>query len=201
MVIIVTGFGVFKNYKVNPSWEAVKILGETWDDPENKIFTEQIPVEYDFVLNNVPNKWNDKNPEFVIHVGVSCMADKITLERQGHNIGYDKKDTLGTCPPDQCCVPSRGDIVETTCLDLEKLMMDVNNDKSLAEMEVEACVSDDAGRYLCDFVYFKSLHSFSGKSLFVHVPEENKPYTIQQTAEGLRCVIKNVILQLKAQVD
>ena len=49
-------FGVFKNYAVNPSWEAVKILGETWDDPENKIFTEQIPVEYDFVLNNVPNK-------------------------------------------------------------------------------------------------------------------------------------------------
>jgi len=199
MVIIVTGFGVFKNYSVNPSWEAVKILGETWDDTEDQIFTEQIPVEYDFVLNNVPNKWNDKNPEFVIHVGVSCMADKITLERQSHNTDYNKADTQGTCPPDQCCIPALGEKVEKTCLDLEKLMSAINNDDKVVDVGVEACVSEDAGRYLCDFVYFKSLHSLSGKSLFVHVPEENKPYTIQQTAEGLKSVVKNVFLQLKSQ--
>ena len=74
-----------------------------------------------------------------------------------------------------------------------------NEDFSKQGMGVEACVSEDAGHYLCDFVYFKSLHSMCGKSLFVHVPEvgEGKPYSIQQMSRGLSVIIKNIISQME----
>ena len=85
-----------------------------------------------------------------------------------------------------------------SCLDMEKLMVSVNEDCSKQNVGVEVCVSEDAGHYLCEFVYFKSLHAMSGKSLFVHVPEvgEGKPYSVQQMTSGLSVIIKNIISQM-----
>jgi len=47
---------------------------------------------------------------------------------------------------------------------------------------VEVCTSDDAGRFLCEFIYFKSLHSQNGRALFIHVPPVGKPYSSEQVA-------------------
>jgi len=198
MKIVVTGFGVFRNYDVNPSWEAVSGLPEVWNDPKHEIRCEQIPVEYDFVLNQVPDKWKEMDPDFILHVGVSHLAEKLTLEKQANNSGYMKPDVKDSYPPGNCCVASCQDVKKSSCLDVEVLMADVNQDCARENLKVEACVSEDAGNYLCDFVYFKSLHSLNGNSLFVHVPEvgENKPYTIKQMTEGLAVIVKNVIKQV-----
>ena len=195
MSIVVTGFGQFRNYTINPSWEAVRGLNDVWDDSDYKLVTEQIPVDYDFVQTNVPDKWKDSEPKFVVHVGVSHLADKLTLERTGNNTGYDKPDVNDRCPPGGCCVPGTCDTM-ATCLDLDTLVSDVNSDCAKLGNGVEACTSDYAGQYLCDFVYYKSLHATNGRSLFIHVPEDGKPYTIQQMTTGIKIILKNIIKQL-----
>ena len=199
MKIVVTGFGIFRDYNFNPSWEAVSGLPDVWNEEKHSLHCEQIPVEYDFVLQQVPAKWREIDPDFIVHVGVSHLADKLTLEKHAHNTGYNKPDIRSMCPPDQRCVPECQDTSRASCLDMEKLMVSVNEDFSKQGMGVEACVSEDAGHYLCDFVYFKSLHSMCGKSLFVHVPEvgEGKPYSIQQMTRGLSVIIKNIISQIE----
>ena len=50
------------------------------------------------------------------------------------------------------------------------------------ENESKVCISCDAGHYLCDFVFYKSLHSSQGKSLFIHVPTLNKPFSKEELA-------------------
>ena len=198
MKIVVTGFGIFRDYTFNPSWEAVSGLPDVWNEEKHTLYCEQIPVEYDFVLQKVPSKWKEIDPDFIVHVGVSHLADKLTLEKQAHNTGYDKPDVSSKCPPDKCCVPECPDTGRASCLDMEKLMASVNEDCSKQSLGVEVCVSEDAGHYLCDFVYFKSLHAMKGKSLFVHVPEvgEGKPYSVQQMTSGLSVIIKNIISQM-----
>ena len=197
MVIVVTGFGLFRDYTVNASWEAVRGLKEAWTDNKHELVLEEIPVEYDFVLNNVPDKWSGVKPEFIVHVGVSHKADMMTLENQAHNTGYDKPDVKDCYPPDQCCDPTCDKVIETTCLDLDKLRVDVNKDCVSNKLGVESCISQDAGHYLCDFVYFKSLHCNNRRSLFVHVPEIDKPYSVQQMTQGLKLILENIVKQLE----
>ena len=59
-------------------------------------------------------------------------------------------------------------------------------------------ISTDPGRYLCDFVFYKSLHSSKGRSLFIHVPPLNKPFNEDELAkiicDVLQCIIGQTTL-------
>ena len=92
------------------------------------LVVQEIPVDYEFVQQNVPRLWTggdegDGNGVLaLIHVGVSGIASKITIETrvcsstgsgnvktwsprvffylQAHNSGYLRKDVNGKCPDD-----------------------------------------------------------------------------------------------------
>ena len=196
MIIVVTGFGLFRDYTVNASWEAVKGLPDIWNDLENMLIIEEIPVEYEFIQKNVPEKWKDKMPDFVVHVGVKRQAKSLTLEVLAHNDGYEAPDVKSCYPPGHCCIPGGPDSLKC-CLDLPQLCENVNQTCSETGLGVDACLSENAGRYLCEFIYYKSLHTMQGKSLFIHVPPLDQPYSVLQLSEALRIVIKNIIKQIK----
>lgn len=60
-VIVVTGFGPFKDHEqVNSSWEAVKLLPDTLHH-EGKVYEIkklEIPVVYDQVQQHLQNIWD-----------------------------------------------------------------------------------------------------------------------------------------------
>lgn len=60
-VILVTGFGLFRDYKVNASWEAVKLLPDEIGD--FKLVKIEVPVAYDAVETRIPDLWKELNPE------------------------------------------------------------------------------------------------------------------------------------------
>ncbi len=62
---------------------------------------------------------------------------------------------------------------------------------------METWVSEDAGRFLCDFTYYKSLYESDGKALFVHVPELDSPYSAQDLSRSLATILTHVIKQTK----
>ena len=53
-------------------------------------------------------------------------------------------------------------------------------------------MSDDAGRYLCEYIYFRSMEESVNSGipvLFVHVPQEGRPFSMAgMTAVVLRLV-------------
>merc|ERR1712002_738412 len=91
--VVVTGFGPFGVHKVNASWVAVQELKNIGlDDPFVDLIVEEIKVDYEHVKEKVPKMWETYSPLLMVHVGVSGMANAITLERCGHNTGYMKLD-------------------------------------------------------------------------------------------------------------
>jgi hypothetical protein len=69
--VVVTGFGPFGNYKINASWEAVKLLPSMNIEEEFgvKLIIHEIPVTYEYVAENVPALWKVHNPMVCILSG------------------------------------------------------------------------------------------------------------------------------------
>jgi len=192
MAIVITGFGPFRDHKTNASWEAVRLIPGLWEDTQHPLTVEEIPVEYGWVQGQESARWEEAF--FTVHVGVSSRDKVVTLECEAHNAGYCQPDTQG-------CVPLQGECVqggldrERTCLDMESLVQEltVTGDR----IGVEFGLSVDPGHYLCDFVYYRSLHASKGRSLFVHVPPLGKPYTATQLAQAIVILVKTVIRNLE----
>ena len=62
---------------------------------------------------------------------------------------------------------------------------------------MEAESSKDAGRYLCEFIFCKSLEAQKGRALFVHVPDYDAPYNVKQLGQALKLVSTELIRQTK----
>ena len=95
--------------------------------------------------------------QLVVHVGVSGLANKITLEQQGHNAGYHRKDVKGQTPPKECC-REEGEECLSAGIDMSRISEEINK----AENELQAEVSHDAGRWencrhKCCFLDHKSV--------------------------------------------
>jgi pyroglutamyl-peptidase len=185
--ILVTGFGPFGLHDVNASWVAVKELESLWKDRSSDLQsctlkTREIPVVYSYVSNSLHQVYKDCRPSLCVHVGVSPYKI-IKLERRGKNHGYKHLDVDGQCPVKGSCVES-GPVEITTQFDLEAIC------ESLSGKEVEFGISEDAGRYLCDFIYYKALHLHECPVVFVHVPPLEKPYSAKQLGQGLKDLLE-----------
>ncbi|KAG4159186.1 hypothetical protein ERO13_D02G161100v2 [Gossypium hirsutum] len=114
----------------------------------------------------------DTKNEHVIwlHLGVDGGARKFTLEQQAVNeASFFCPDELGWQPMRQPIVADDGGIFrkrQTTC-SIEAILRFLKN-KGYAAM-----TSNDAGLFICNYVYYQSLRfaeQKGHKSLFVHVP-------------------------------
>jgi len=197
MKIVVTGFGPFGDHKTNASWQAVQALPNLWKLSEHKddveLVVDEVPVSYDFIKTQVPNKYGEV--DFVVHVGVSSLATNIVLETCANNTDYHRDDVNGCCPSDEKCDSNLVDNTLKTCLDIDTICKELN-----CENECENLVfsrSDDAGRYLCEFIYYSSLWKKEGKCLFIHVPPLNSPYTQEQLTKCLLLILKKIINSLQ----
>ncbi|XP_037083327.1 pyroglutamyl-peptidase 1-like [Pollicipes pollicipes] len=192
-VIFVTGFGPFGTHVVNASWEAVCRLHEVGVAEELgvQLVIEEVPVTYEYVMREIPKRWRELRPRLVVHVGVSAHTMTLQLERVSHNGPYQRDDVHQRTPPEHCCVPGRPSTL-CTRLDLARTCKAIGNSRSA----IDASVSDDAGHYLCDFIYFTSLSQDPGRAVFVHVPPLGMPYTANQMADGLAEAIRDLYGQV-----
>lgn len=64
--VLVTGFGPFRNYEVNPSWSAVKLLPKLFSEWEKSsdfnLIIEEIPVAYRQVSKGIKELWEKHKP-------------------------------------------------------------------------------------------------------------------------------------------
>nr|CAG4638778.1 EOG090X0F1W [Cyclestheria hislopi] len=193
--VLVTGFGPFGTHEINASWEAVKLLPNTGIEKELNIslIVHEIPVEYDYVKRNIPILWQVYKPKLTIHVGVSGSAHEVNLERQAFNSGYKSRDNCDCVPVDNQCIPGAPDCVQTG-LNMGLVCQQMID----SSCEVTACVSDDPGRFLCDYIYYSSLNIDASRAAFIHVPVLGKPYTALQLAQALKIAIKSMLEQVRA---
>ncbi|KAI4466962.1 protease family c15 pyroglutamyl-peptidase i-related [Holotrichia oblita] len=190
-VVLITGFGPFHGHNVNASWEAVKLVPSE-SIKEADVIVQEIPVIYNVVDSVVPQLWEKYNPSLVIHVGVSAEARKITIESQAHRTGYVRVDCTGKehQTKEVCTVTEGLDCIKPG-LDVGEICNFINRNT-----QIKACVSQNAGRYLCEYIFYKSLSIDFQKTLFIHVPPLDNPYTAEELATALRAIVRCALQQL-----
>eukprot|EP00118_Oscarella_pearsei_P016104 m.151048 g.151048 ORF g.151048 m.151048 type:complete len:123 (+) comp38563_c0_seq8:324-692(+) len=94
-------------------------------------------------------------------------------------------------PP--CFVCSGGETRIKSMVDMKRVCYDV--DKAGIKMKVQ--VSENAGSYLCDFVYYTSLHMKISPTVFIHVPNVTSQEGLELLARSLECIISAIIEQMK----
>ncbi|CAL4914560.1 unnamed protein product [Urochloa decumbens] len=106
----------------------------------------------------------------LLHFGVNSGSHRFALENQAVNEAtFRCPDELGWKPQRVPIMSSDGSILQSrqTTLPVKEIS------KSLQQMGYDVAPSDDAGRFVCNYVYYHSLR-FAEKhgirSLFVHFP-------------------------------
>ncbi|XP_063990655.1 pyroglutamyl-peptidase 1 [Diachasmimorpha longicaudata] len=182
--VVVTGFGPFGVHAVNASWEAVKLLKDRSarklkDLYDIDLIIEEIPVVYDHVSSRIPNIWKEHDPLLVVHVGVSYVAKCLTIESNASSSGYTRNDIVEKCPSDCGMACTRLNVG----LDVNAICKNVKD-----KFNCIADVSEDAGRYLCEYILYQSLAIKHDRTLFIHVPDFNC-YSSEETERGILGII------------
>ncbi|XP_059952880.1 pyroglutamyl-peptidase 1-like protein isoform X2 [Mesoplodon densirostris] len=171
--VVVTGFGPFRQHLVNSSWEAVKELSKLGlgRDMEVELRILQLPVDY---------------RELVVHVGVDPAAKAIFLEQCGKNCGYRDADIRGFHPECGVCLPDGPEVIASG------VSMRAVSRRAVVE-GVEVAFSRDAGRYVCDYTYYLSLHHGDGCAALVHVPPLSPSLPASLLGKALQVIIQEML--------
>lgn len=191
--VLLTGFGPFLSHKVNASWEAVKetaSLGVQYRGKEVKLEKHEIPVVYEIVSKEIPPLLEKLDPILCVHVGVSPY-NCIKIEKFGRNFGYNKGDINCRLPVASSCRKDGPDKIRTV-FNVEEVLKCVNKKQPDVEMQI----SEDAGRYLCDFIYYTSLYHGKVPVVFIHVPPLDKPYSKAQLGATLKHIIETLLTHI-----
>lgn len=108
--------------------------------------------------------------------------------------GFGLQDFKGKALPDPVvCLNNSGKCrgLETK-LNVDKITKTLN--ESYKPIFESSC---DVGKYLCGYIYLKSLDINRQRSLFVHVPCINKPFTVQEMADGIFKIIELCVMDLE----
>ncbi|XP_024417739.3 LOW QUALITY PROTEIN: pyroglutamyl-peptidase 1-like protein [Desmodus rotundus] len=188
--VVVTGFGPFRQHLVNSSWEAVKELSKLGlgNDMQVELRTLQLPVDYREVKQRVMRIWEDLQPQLTVHVGLDSAAKAVVLEQCGKNHGYREADVRGFRPELGTCLPGGSEVIES------RVSMKAVS-RRVAVEGVEVAFSRDAGRYICDYTYYLSLHHGNGCAALIHVPPLSPRFPASLLGKALQVIVQEMLEQ------
>lgn len=175
MKILVTGFDPFGGEKLNPAYEAVKLL------PDNIAGAEIIKIEIPTVFEKGPmaveKAIQENNPDCVLCVGQAGGRSCISVEKVAINyIDARIADNEGNQPID-VKIKEDGDTAYFATLPVKAMVENVR------KHGIQSHLSFSAGTYVCNDVMYSVLYYINKncpnvKGGFIHVP-----YTISQTVD------------------
>jgi pyroglutamyl-peptidase len=156
MKVLVTGFGPFKDFDINPS----ALLVEKLEMDDIIIRKEVFDVNRVDIEERYPNILDKFQPDFILNIGLSASSGGLNLETFAINSLKDK--AIFSTITQEWGYRSKLDTSELADM--------------LCKDGIPAIRSDYAGSYYCNFIYFLSLewcdHN-KGDALFLHIPFTN----------------------------
>lgn len=170
MKVLVTGFDPFGGEKINPAFEAVKLLPDTIAGAQ--IIKLEIPTVFTRSADVVEKAIKEHQPDIVIDVGQAGGRSCMTVEKVAINLAEARiPDNDGEQPLDE---PLRAD-GETAYFATIPVKAMVEN---MREHGIPAHISYTAGTYVCNAVMYNVLYLLDKKypgvrGGFIHVPFES----------------------------
>ena len=159
MKVLITAFGQFPGVEINPSELLLKQI-EKCKLPDTELTVCLLPVDYDYCESWISKV--DKDYDLVIHIGVATKSEKNRVEIQAKNNSGKSVDIHG--------VARKGKINQNAVSHISSLLtFEFLSQNQSLPLEL----SEDAGNYLCNFLYFSSLYKFRHKKvIFYHIVPE-----------------------------
>ena len=170
--IFLTGFKKFGNHAVNPTEEVVKAIEGRGIAGVRCSIVEVTAADADKYVEAVRSELAQRKGEKILHLHFGVGPNKVYhLE----TAAYNNKDFR---IPDNAGYQPRNEKIAAD-MDLESPLKTQLNLEEMKQLAVkaghESILSTDPGRYLCNYIYFRSLEALSRKhenneSLFIHFP-------------------------------
>jgi len=165
--ILVTGFAPFASDPSNPSWEAVKAL-EGRRVGGHRIVTRCLPVEFGRSLRELRRAIRELQPTVALCVGLAGGRTEVSIERIAINVDDARiPDNAGASPVDMPVVED-GPAAYFSTLPIKSILL------ALRSAGIPAAVSQTAGTYVCNHVFYGLMHALRRKPRvragFIHVP-------------------------------
>lgn len=182
------------------------------------VHQEAIPVVYDDVRELIPRLLSQyaNNVHMVLHIGMASGNKHYEIEESAHRDDYTQhKDLNNKTPPrDQSKTFPDCPRNISPSLAYEKLWHDwhdhvLGDDSALTAGDLRR--SDDAGHFLCDYIYLNSLVWYGRKNdcmlggttltrpvMFLHVPGESDSKSLQTGQKVALGLIKAMSVQYAA---
>lgn len=193
--VLITGFEPFGGEDVNPSWEAATAVAAT-PPPGLTVEAVRLSCVFGTALRELRTAVERVDPELVLCVGQAGGRHGLTVERVAVNVDDARiPDNAGHQPVDRPVVPG-GPAAYFAALPVKRCVA------AARDAGVPASVSQTAGTYLCNHVFYGLMHLIATRRPgtcggFVHLPYAPEQVTgrpepsmpVPLAAEGLRAVL------------
>ena len=164
--ILLTGFEPFGGEQINPSWEVAKALDGQKIAGVN-IIARMLPCVFGEALKVLQQSIDEVNPDLVLALGQEGGRSDFSIERIAINIDDARiVDNAGAQPIDQPVVNGAPAAYFST-LPIKTMVAE------LRAAGHPASVSQTAGTFVCNHVFFGLQHALHGsgvRSGFMHLP-------------------------------
>ncbi len=167
MKILITGFDPFGGEKVNPAYEAVKLLPDTIAGAE--IIKLEIPTVFSESGPAVEAGIRAHHPDVVLNIGQAGGRSCVTVERVAINLAEARiPDNNGEQPSDEP-LQANGPTAYFATIPVKAVV------KNIRDHGIPCHISYSAGTYVCNCVMYNVLHMAAVKypnirAGFIHVP-------------------------------
>ncbi|MFI5357704.1 MAG: pyroglutamyl-peptidase I [Opitutales bacterium] len=189
--VLLTGFEPFGDERLNPSAEIARLLhGEVVaGHPVRGVL---LPCVFNASLRELRRELDRGEPALVVCLGQAGGRGAITPERLAVNVDDARiPDNAGRQPVDRPVVRG-GPAAYWSTLPIKAIV------RRLALRGIPAEVSQSAGTFVCNHVFYALMHALRGRRAvragFIHVPwlpGQGRPHlTLEQMTDGIRLALE-----------
>lgn len=165
--VLLTGFEPFDQDLINPSWEAARQLDGVQLGEGVQIVARRLPCAFATAGECLNQFIAELHPVMVITTGLAPGRSDISVERVAINVNDARiPDNLGEQPIDTAVVVG-GPAAYFSTLPIKAMV------KAVREAGIAASVSQTAGTFVCNQVFYLLQHALAGTAIrsgFIHVP-------------------------------
>ena len=163
MRILITGFEPFRGSDTNITQEIISQLPAQIGNRE--IVTICLPVSFQRAPVALQQAIAQHQPDMILLLGQCPASESIRLERFAMNMMDAKNPDNDGYTPSEETIYLKAPLAYHSPINIKTIV------HHLQEEELPAVVSNSAGLYVCNRVYYEVLH-LQRKALFVHIPKD-----------------------------
>ncbi|MEK6303983.1 MAG: pyroglutamyl-peptidase I [Acidobacteriota bacterium] len=196
--LLLTAFEPFGGETLNSSLHVARHI-KRMSLPGASVRVEELPVDRHRAIESVLEALRENSPDVVIMLGEAGGRFRINPERVAINIDdFRIPDNAGNKPSDEPIVED-GPAAYFSTLPIRAIT------ERLIEARIPAAVSNSAGTYLCNRLFYRVMHEIAAEGLatkagFIHLPylhEQTIPKQVDQPGLSLESMVEAVRLAIE----